>query len=70
MNSNPRRDAIFWIRRNHLAELVDIEKAAGLEIGAMDLPFVEPGEGDCDYADIRTPEELRQEASRIPPPCG
>jgi hypothetical protein len=65
MTFNPRRTATFWNHRNHLAETVDLENTVGLEIGALDLPFVEPGEGHCDFADFRTTEELREEARRI-----
>jgi hypothetical protein len=64
MSSNPRRDSTFWCHRDHLAATVDIKKTVGLEIGAMDLPFVEPGEGSCDFADFRTTEELRELARR------
>jgi Methyltransferase domain len=60
MTPNPRRNSTFWIHRNHLAEMVDVSNTRGLEIGAMDLPFVEPGEGHCNFADFRTTEELRE----------
>jgi hypothetical protein len=66
MQTNPRRTSNFWNHRNHLAEMVDLGKTTGLEIGAMDLPFVEPGEGNCDFADYRTDEELLEEARRVP----
>jgi hypothetical protein len=65
MESNPRRNSTFWWHRDHLTATVDIKKTVGLEIGAMDLPFVEPGEGRCDFADLRSAEELREEARRI-----
>jgi hypothetical protein len=64
MQTNPRRTQAFWDHRNHLAEMVDLRGTTGLEIGAMDLPFVEPGEGSCDFADFRNTEELRELASR------
>jgi len=65
MLPNPRRTPTFWLHRNHLAQAVDIRKSLGLEIGAMDLPLVEPGEGTCEFADSRTFEELRQLADRL-----
>ncbi len=66
MQTNPRRTLRFWTHRNHLAELVDLGKSTGLEIGALDLPFVEPGEGHCEFADFRTDEELQEEARHVP----
>jgi methyltransferase family protein len=64
-NTNPRRTPVFWSHRDHLVETVNLTKSFGLEIGAMDLPFVESGEGNCDFADFRTTDELREEAGRI-----
>jgi hypothetical protein len=64
MQSNPRRDPTFWCHHDHFAATVDIKTTVGLEIGAMDLPLVEPGEGYCDYADFRNTGELRELASR------
>jgi hypothetical protein len=64
MQTNPRRTHAFWEHRNHLAEMVDLRNTAGLEIGAMDLPFVEPGEGHCDFADFRSTEELQELARK------
>jgi hypothetical protein len=37
----PRRNYTFWT-------IVTILNATGLEIGQMDLPLVEPGDGSCD----------------------
>jgi len=48
------------LHREHLASCVDIPNTQGLEIGAYDLPFVEPGEGSCEFADFRSVEELRE----------
>jgi Methyltransferase domain len=64
MPTNPRRNPTFWTHRNHLAEMVDLDTTIGLEIGALDLPLVEPGEGRCDFADFLTTEELRELAGR------
>jgi hypothetical protein len=64
MQSNPRRTPTFWHHRDHLVRTVDLQSTVGLEIGALDLPFVEPGEGECDFADFRTTEELRELARR------
>lgn len=64
MPTNPRRTSSFWLNRNHLAQFVDLGATHGLEIGAMDLPLVEPGEGTCDFADYRTTEELRTLAAK------
>jgi hypothetical protein len=64
MQANPRRTPTFWLHRSHLAQTVDLKQTVGLEIGAMDLPFVEPDEGSCDFADFRNTEELRELASR------
>jgi Methyltransferase domain len=66
MQTNPRRNSTFWDHRHHLTETVDISKTTGLEIGAMDLPLVEPGEGSCDFADFLNIEELRGLAGRTP----
>lgn len=65
MAANPRRTPAFWLHRDHLAHTVDLAKTAGLEIGAMDMPFVAPGEGNCQFADFRTTDELRELADGI-----
>lgn len=65
MSSNPRRTPTFWLHRDHLAHTVDLATTVGLEIGAMDMPFVAPGEGHCQFADFRTTEELRDLADSI-----
>jgi len=64
MQSNPRRTPTFWCHRSHLSQTVDVARTVGLEIGALDLPFVEPGEGSCDFADFRNTEELGELAGR------
>jgi hypothetical protein len=38
----------------------------GLEIGALDLPFVTPDEGNVEFADYATTEELRERARLAP----
>ncbi|MEA1835061.1 methyltransferase domain-containing protein [Methylobacterium durans] len=63
-NMNPRRDYRFWIHRSHLEEAIDLKQTKGLEIGAHDLPFVEPSEGNCEFADFRNFEELKDLADR------
>ena len=39
----------------------------GLEIGAFDLPHIEPSEGACAFADYRSTEELIALAKSLPP---
>src|SRR5262245_51434967 len=63
---NPRRTGRFWLHRQHLERFVDLGCAFGLEIGAMDLPFVEPHEGRCEFADFRTTDELSELAKSLP----
>jgi hypothetical protein len=65
-SQNPRRDARFHLHRSHFLEYVDLSKERGLEIGAFDLPLVEPSEGRCDLADWNTAEHLRDLAKRLP----
>ena len=65
-SQNPRRDAQFHLHRSHFLEYVDLSKERGLEIGAFDLPLVEPSEGRCDLADWNTAEFLRDLAKRCP----
>ncbi|HMO29947.1 methyltransferase domain-containing protein [Enterovirga sp.] len=64
--SNPRRDVRFKLHRNHFSEHVDFSRTVGLEIGAFDLPLVEPHEGVCFFADYNDATYLRREATRIP----
>jgi hypothetical protein len=65
-SQNPRRDARFHLHRLHFLEYVDPSKERGLEIGAFDLPLVEPSEGRCDLADWNSIEYLRDLAERQP----
>jgi SAM-dependent methyltransferase len=65
-SQNPRRDVRFHLHRSHFLEYVDLAKERGLEIGAFDLPLVEPSEGRCDLADWNTAEYLRDLAERRP----
>jgi hypothetical protein len=62
--SNPRRTGGFMQHRKYFAENIDLA-SAGLEIGAFDLPFVEPGEGNCEFADFRSMDELQTMAAAI-----
>lgn len=63
---NTRRNYRFYLHRAHLEQAVkDLASTTGLEIGAMDIPFVETCEGACDFADFRTTEELRQLADEM-----
>jgi hypothetical protein len=50
-------------------EYVDPSKGCGLEIGAFDLPLVEPAEGRCDFADWNTADYLRDVAKSRPGHC-
>lgn len=61
---NPRRDARFHQHKSHFLEYVDPAIGRGLEIGAFDLPLVEPSEGQCDFADWNTTEHLKEVAGR------
>jgi SAM-dependent methyltransferase len=65
-SQNPRRDARFHLHRSHFLEYVELSKERGLEIGAFDLPLVEPSEGRCDLADWNSIEYLRDLAERRP----
>ena len=66
VDANPRRDERFWRHRSHLESCVGIAASQGLEIGAFDLPFVEAGEGQCEFADFRSTEELAALAGQTP----
>jgi hypothetical protein len=57
---NPRRDARFYQHKSHFLEFVDPAIGRGLEIGAFDLPLVDPSEGECDFADWNTTEHLKE----------
>ena len=45
-------------RKAFLESLVDIHNTEGLEIGALDLPTVLPGEGNCEFADYLSKGDL------------
>jgi hypothetical protein len=62
---NPRRDARFDLHRAHFVQYVDPKNSYGLEIGAFDLPIVEPHEGRCAFADWNTSDYLKDLASRL-----
>jgi hypothetical protein len=65
-SQNPRRGARFHLHRSHFLEYIDLANECGLEIGAFDLPLVEPSEGRCDFADWNTADYLRDIAKRLP----
>ena len=64
--ANPRRDTRFHSHRDHFRRFVDFSKTSGFEIGAFDLPMVEPNEGLCVFGDYRTKEELQALAANAP----
>lgn len=51
-NGNPRKHPFWRYHRAHFSALVRPQGAKGLEIGAFDLPLIEPEEGYCDFADF------------------
>ena len=62
---NPRKDKRFQLMRAHFLEHIDPMATRGLEIGAFDLPLVEPEEGHCDFADYHATDELKRMASEL-----
>jgi SAM-dependent methyltransferase len=64
---NPRRTSRFHLHRNHLLRFINPLAMRGLEIGAFDLPHIEPSEGHCVFADYRSHEELIALAKACPP---
>jgi hypothetical protein len=63
---NSRHDARFDKYRAVLLRYVHLAEMRGLEIGALDLPFVTPDEGNVEFADYATTEELRERARAAP----
>ena len=63
---NPRHDARFEKYKAVFLRYVCLTESRGLEIGALDLPFVTPDEGNVDFADHATTEELRERARAAP----
>jgi SAM-dependent methyltransferase len=63
---NPRRDARFFLHRERFERFVDFSNSKGFEIGAFDLPLVEPDEGRCVFGDYRTTEQLKELAASAP----
>jgi hypothetical protein len=63
---NPRHDARFERYKAVFLRYVCLKETRGLEIGALDLPFVTPDEGDVEVADYATTEELRERARAAP----
>ncbi len=66
MTQNPRRGDVFFLHRSHLEKVANLAEGQGLEIGAMDLPYVSASEGHCEFADYRTTEELQDLARVVP----
>jgi hypothetical protein len=66
LKQNPRRDPRFHHHQHHFLQFVNPQDQRGLEIGAFDLPRVEPSEGRCDFADLNTTEQLQELACHIP----
>jgi hypothetical protein len=60
--ANPRHDARFEKYKSALLRYVAPREMRGLEIGAFDLPFIEPDEGNVEFLDYATSEELREQA--------
>jgi hypothetical protein len=63
---NPRHDARFEKYKTVFLRYICPGETRGLEIGAMDLPFVTPDEGNVEYLDYATTEELRERARSAP----
>jgi hypothetical protein len=63
---NPRRDYRFHLHRDHFFRYIDPKTTIGLEIGAYDLPMIEPDEGSCEFADYRSTEELTALSATVP----
>jgi len=59
---NPRHDARFEKYKRALLRYIAPKEMRGLEIGAFDLPFIAPGEGNVEFLDYATTEELRERA--------
>jgi SAM-dependent methyltransferase len=65
-SGNPRRNAAFELRKRLFLEFIDPAATRGLEIGALDLPMIEPHEGRCDFADYHSTEEVKGIAAQHP----
>jgi hypothetical protein len=63
---NPRHDARFEKYQAVLFRYVCLANTRGLEIGALDLPFVTPDEGNVEFVDYATTDELRERARAAP----
>jgi SAM-dependent methyltransferase len=64
-SKNPRRNAEFEPRKKHFLKYIDPARTRGLEIGPLDLPMIEPHEGDCEFADYHSTDELKQMAAQL-----
>jgi SAM-dependent methyltransferase len=63
---NPRHDARFDKYKTVLLRYISPAEMRGLEIGALDLPFLTPDESDVEFADYATTHELRERARAAP----
>lgn len=57
---NPRHDLRFKTHKAALLRFIRPREMRGLEIGAFDLPFILPNEGDVSFADYQSTAQLRQ----------
>ena len=64
-NKNPRKHVNWRHHRSHFSALVKPSTTRGLEIGAFDLPLIEPEEGHCDFADYNDQPWLLDAAERM-----
>jgi hypothetical protein len=63
---NPRHDARFEKYKAVFLQYICPAEMRGLEIGALDLPFVTPNEGSVEFADYAATEELCELARVVP----
>jgi hypothetical protein len=63
---NPRHDARFHRYQRLLLSNINPKDQRGLEIGALDLPFITPNEGLIQFADYNDTETLRKIAAAAP----
>lgn len=63
---NPRHDDRFLKYQSALFAYIVPREMRGLEIGAFDLPFVTPEEGDVEFLDYAPTEELQENARAAP----
>jgi hypothetical protein len=63
---NPRHHGFFLKRRAILLSKIEVAQQKGLEIGALDLPYVTPDMGRVDFADQLSTDDLKALAARTP----